>query len=600
MKKKENTFFDVLKFCFGITYKTSKKCFWLYLFTKIITVIVPFADIIIGSKIIDYLVNNTGAFDDKGSKLIYGLILLFVFSIIFQYTVKFMSYISDYIQSVFNEMIDSETKQMIMKKTSSLKMYNYDNPEFFDSINDVNMNCSIVISICFMAFNFSIYTIQFIIAMVKIMFYNWYMPLIIIATMIPAVIIKQKQMNAVYGFQVEHLEEARSMYYVTNIALLSECAQDIRMYGLFPFLRKRFLDVWELMFNKKKRIVKKYTLLLCLLDLLPLFAISTFMILLGINVFKGNITIGEYNLNEGMIGQAAAAVTMVFSSYTEIYDGKIRVANFRKFLSRDDVYDETENKDEFSDKKFTIEFRNVSFKYYGCNNYVLNNISFKMDSDEKIALVGVNGSGKTSIIKLLLRLYEPDEGEILINGKNVNEYTIDSIRKCFSPMFQNYFNYAFKARDNISLSALEYENDFEKIVEAAKKSGAHEFIDEFEDKYETYLSRQFGDGRELSGGQWQKVALARAFFRNAEIYILDEPSAALDAESEDKLIRKFEELYKNKGAILVSHRLSNVRNCDRIIVIEEGILIEEGTHQELMELDGKYAYMYNLQAQKYL
>lgn len=600
MKKKENTFFDVLKFCFGITYKTSKKYFWLYLFAKIITVIVPFADIIIGSKIIDYLVNNTGAFDDKGSKLIYGLILLFVFSIIFQYTVKFMSYISDYIQSVFNEMIDSETKLMIMKKTSSLKIYNYDNPEFFDSINDVNMNCSIVISICFMAFNFSIYTIQFIIAMVKIMFYNWYMPLIIIATMIPAVIIKQKQMNAVYGFQVEHLEESRSMYYVTNIALLSECAQDIRMYGLFPFLRKRFLDVWELMFNKKKRIVKKYTLLLCLLDLLPLFAISTFMILLGINVFKGNITIGEYNLNEGMIGQAAAAVTVVFSSYTQIYDGKIRVTNFRKFLSREDVYDETENKDEFSDKKFTIEFRNVSFKYYGCNNYVLNNISFKMDSDEKIALVGVNGSGKTSIIKLLLRLYEPDEGEILINGKNVNEYTIDSIRKCFSPMFQNYFNYAFKARDNISLSALEYENDFEKIAEAAKKSGAHEFIDEFEDKYETYLSRQFGDGRELSGGQWQKVALARAFFRNAEIYILDEPSAALDAESEDKLIRKFEELYKNKGAILVSHRLSNARNCDKIIVIDEGTLIEEGTHQELMELDGKYAYMYNLQAQKYL
>lgn len=600
MKKKENTFFDVLKFCFGITYKTSKKYFWLYLFAKIIEVIVPFADIIIGSKIIDYLVNNTGAFEDKGSKLIYGLILLFVFSIILQYTVKLTTYISEYMQSVFTDKIDSETKLMIMKKTSSLKMNNYDNPEFFDAINDVNMNCSIVISVCFTAFTFLIYTIQFIIAIIKVMFYNWYMPLIIIVAMIPAVMIKQKQMSAIYGFQLEHLEETRSMYYVTDIALLSECAQDIRVYGLFPFLKKRFLDVWELMFNKKKRIAKKYTLLLCLLDMLPLFATSTFMLLLGINIFKGNITVGEYNLNERMIGQAVAAVMMVFSSYTQIYDGKIRITNFKKFLSRDDVYDESEKKDEFNDKKFTIEFRNVSFKYYGCDNYVLNNISFKINSDEKTALVGVNGSGKTSIIKLLLRLYEPNEGEILINGRNVNEYSTDSIRKCFSPMFQNYFNYAFKAKDDISLSAPQYENDVDKIIDAAKKSGAHEFIDEFENKYETYLTRQFGDGKELSGGQWQKVALARAFFRDAEIYILDEPSAALDAESEDKLLRKFEELYDNKGAILVSHRLSNVRNCNKILVIDNGVLIEEGNHQKLMELDGKYAYMYNLQAQKYL
>ena len=600
MKKKENSFFEILKFCFKITYNTSKLYFWLFLIVSIISVIIPFGNIYIGSKIIDYLVSNEGAFDVKGSNLIYGLLMIFVFSVIIQFSGKLMSYIAQYIQSVFNDKIDSRTKLMTMQKTSSLKMQNYDNPEFFDAINDVNMNCSIVISVCFMCFDFTINLVQFVIAMIKIMTFNWYMPLIIIIAMIPSVIIKQKQMNTIYSFQFDHLEESRSMYYVTDIALLSECAQDIRIYGLFPFLRKRFLDVWSKLFDKKKKIVKKYTILLCILDIIPLLATCVFWLLIAVEVFKGILSVGEYTLYEGMLGQAIAAVSIVFSAYTQIYDGKIRITNFKAFLAREDVYDETDEKAEFNDKKFTIEFRNVSFKYFGCDDYVLNNISFKIKSDEKNALVGVNGSGKTSIIKLLLRLYEPDEGEILINGKNVNEYSIESIRKCFSPMFQNYFNYAFMAKEDIALSDLEHENDLDAIINASKKSGSHEFIDEFEDKYETYLSRQFGDGRELSGGQWQKVALARAFFREAEIYILDEPSAALDAESEDQLISKFEELYKDKGAILVSHRLSNVKNCDKIIVIDAGVIIEEGTHQELMELDGKYAHMYNLQAQKYL
>ena len=167
-------------------------------------------------------------------------------------------------------------------------------------------------------------------------------------------------------------------------------------------------------------------------------------------------------------------------------------------------------------------------------------------------------------------------------------------------MFQNYFNYAFTAKEDILISDLKYENDLDKIKKASEKSGAALFINEFSDKLDTYLTRQYEDGEELSGGQWQKIALSRTFFREAELYILDEPSSALDAESEDQLFRQFEELYKNKGAILISHRLSNVKNCDRIIVIDNGEIVEEGTHHELIALDKKYAHLFNLQAEKYL
>lgn len=590
---------DVIKFCIKLTYMTSKKYFFLHLIIDIFSIVIPFAGIYFSSKLIDILSDNYGI-SHNGSGMILKLFIIFVIVMIFlQGCGKGASSLKSYLEGMYNEKLSACAKRQIMDKAGSLDMKNFDMPEFFDTLNDVDMNSSMIIFTSFQVFALFKSSIHFIIAFVNTALWNWYLPFIIIVTLIPSVIINNKQMSSLYAFQKENMKYDRKMYYLTDLTVNRDCAQDVRMYSLIPFIRKRFDNIWNDVFCRKRKIVLRYTLLLIFFDMLPLLVAAVFLIVLGMSVFNGKTTVGEFNMYQGFIAQAMDSMFMVIYSLTQIYDGKIRVTNYKKFLELESDTCLSGDK-EFIDKEFKIEFRNVTFRYNEESEDVLKNVSFMINSKEKLALVGTNGSGKTTVIKLLLRMYEPTDGEILINGVDIHEYSIESIRKCFSPMFQNYFNYAFTAKEDILISDLKYENDSDKIKKASEKSGAALFINEFSDKLDTYLTRQYEDGEELSGGQWQKIALSRTFFREAELYILDEPSSALDAESEDQLFRQFEELYKNKGAILISHRLSNVKNCDRIIVIDNGEIVEEGTHHELIALDKKYAHLFNLQAEKYL
>ena len=300
----------------------------------------------------------------------------------------------------------------------------------------------------------------------------------------------------------------------------------------------------------------------------------------------------------GLISQLGTFVFSVIVAYSLVFDSKIRIKNYIKFM---DMTEENDNKSgiDFKDTEFELEFKNVFFKYNDHSDYVLKGVNFKIRSDETYALVGVNGCGKTSIIKLILRFYDPTEGQILLNGRNVKEYSIDSVRRLFSPMFQNYNNYAFTVREDVYLSDIENKNDNERIIYSSVQSGADEFVRKFDNGYGAYLTRQYEDGIELSGGQWQKIAIARTIFRESLMYILDEPSSAIDAQSEDELFANFDKLFEHSGGILVSHRLSNVRKCDRIIVIDNGTVAEEGTHEQLMKNRKKYAHMFELQANKY-
>ncbi len=599
IKEGISTLFRVISFCIKLTYSTSKKYFILHLLVDVVAAVVPFVGIFFTSKIIDTLANNYGSAEGFSGKAAKAFVVFLIGAAIIEIAEKNLESIKNYIEGLYTDILDVKTKEQIMEKAGSLEMAYFDSSDFFDTLNDVNNNSLLIIMLAFQVFTFFRYMIQFIIAFFNVVVLNWYLPIVIVIAVIPSVIINNKQIASIYEFNLTHIKYERKMTYLTDLAVDRNCAQDVRMYGLIPMIRRRFAETWRSMFSKKKKITSKYTKMLLIFDAVPLILTAFFMLKLGIKVFNGGLTIGDYNLYQGMITQATTCMFMVIYSYNQIYDEKIRISNYLDFMELDGKDDNDEGI-EFEDKDFELEFRNVSFRYNEESENILDNVSFKINAKEKIALVGTNGSGKTSIIKLILRFYEPTEGEILINGINIREYTKKSIRKCFSPMFQNYYNYAFTAGEDISLSDLSFENDDDKKLLAAKKSGAYDFINDFPEKMDTFVTRQYEDGEELSGGQWQKIALARTFFRDAAMYILDEPSSALDAESEDELFRHFEELYKDKGAVLISHRLSNVKNCDRIIVIDDGKICEEGTHAELIGKNGKYAYMFNLQAEKYM
>ena len=247
-----------------------------------------------------------------------------------------------------------------------------------------------------------------------------------------------------------------------------------------------------------------------------------------------------------------------------------------------------------------IEFRHVYFKYPGNEEYTINNLNFTIKSGEKIALIGVNGSGKTTIIKLLLRFYEPQSGEILLGGKNISCYPIEQLHAIFGVYFQDVNHYSLTLRENIAISDICQKDDDQAIYSAAKVSGADKIIETLERGLDSDMTRRFNDkGAELSGGQWQKIALARAFFRDSQFLILDEPSSALDPEAEDYIFSSFNRLCNDKGGILVSHRLSSIMMVDEIVFLDGGTVIESGTHSELMKQNGKYAEMYRMQAKKY-
>lgn len=247
-----------------------------------------------------------------------------------------------------------------------------------------------------------------------------------------------------------------------------------------------------------------------------------------------------------------------------------------------------------------IEFKNVSFKYPGTNKYVLKNVNFKLKVNQNCALVGLNGCGKTTVIKLLTRLYEPTEGGIFIDGININEFSLDSLYKCINVVFQDFMKYPFTVKENIGFGDIENLDDMDRIELSAKKANAYKFIQSLENKFDTRLEKLWSNGVELSLGQWQKLAISRAFMSNSSILILDEPTASVDAETEYELFKNFKELVGNQTSILISHRFSTVRMADLIIVLNEGAVIEKGTHKSLMLKKGLYSRLYNMQAEGYL
>jgi ATP-binding cassette subfamily B protein len=246
-----------------------------------------------------------------------------------------------------------------------------------------------------------------------------------------------------------------------------------------------------------------------------------------------------------------------------------------------------------------IEFRNVTYAYEGQDQPALQDVSFTIEPGETVAIVGHNGAGKTTLVKLLARLYDPQSGQVLIDGHDVREYDPDALRSEFGVLFQDYVSYQFTARENIGIGRVERLEDAPAISEAAAKSGASRVIEMLPEGYDTVLGKWFDGGVNLSGGEWQKVALGRAFMRDAQILILDEPSAALDAKAEYELFSRLQQLAHGRTAIFISHRFSTVRRADRILVFEEGRLIEQGTHHELLALGGRYAELFNLQAASY-
>ena len=395
----------------------------------------------------------------------------------------------------------------------------------------------------------------------------------------------------------------RKNYYFSSTARDFKYAKDIRLFKMQDFIEQTWKDINTVYYAACKKNHRKWVMCEAKMSFLRLFQNLLLYVVLIYMVLNKGMSISDFVLYIGLVASFSTAMTDMFCNMVWMNMNRMELDDFRTFMDWNEDKPDIEKGQGVSKniglKQFEFKFENVSFKYPGHEKYVLKNINLTIEAGSKLAVVGINGAGKTTLTKLLMRLYEPTEGRILLNGVDVKKYDRDTYFKIFAPVFQNIEIFAFPVWQNISMKP-ENETDKNRTMEALERSGLDEKINKYENKIDTMLLRIFDpNGVDLSGGERQRLAMARALYQNREVLVLDEPTAALDALAEDRMYQEFNQMVKGKTAIFISHRLSSTRFCDKIVMFEDGRIIEEGTHEQLIKANGKYRNMFQVQAQYY-
>ncbi len=566
----------------------------LYCCMRIVLAILPAFTVLFSKNVIDGLIAlyNTG----ESGGLWRNILSLFSVTVI-------QALLNDLIMTIRNFLRDKNEKYLtsvIAEKLSRIELYHLEEQESLNVIHQVMQSQFSVTGAFDTVFAQMLLPIVTFVSTISIVFYYYpLVALLYLLTMIPTTIINQWQNGKMFEFSIDSIPESRRKDYYYEILTSRHYAKELRIYDLEKPMKERFNNAWKTILKERAEIFRKGYRLLNLSTCVSSLGYIGMYVYLFYKTYVGDLSIGGLTAFTNavfILSNCCTGVIAAILTYKQVYIKAIlAVMDFFHWKEEESANNVMPDMDTFS-----IEFKNVTFRYPNTDAIVLDNLSFRIDAAEKAAIVGINGAGKSTIVKLLLRLYEPDSGEILIDGKNIKTYPLDAYRQKFSACFQDVSHYALTYAENIALSDIERISDADAIIDAAKESGLGDIHTSFPEGLSNPMTRSFSDiGVELSGGQWQKVGIARAFFRNAPFIVLDEPSSALDPKAESQIFNSFAKLCGNKSGILISHRLSSIMLVDKILFLENGRIKESGTHSELMRRNGTYAAMYNLQAEKY-
>ncbi len=432
-----------------------------------------------------------------------------------------------------------------------------------------------------------------------LIFFEPLLIVLLVIAIVPSFLNELKFSRQSYSLQRSWTPERRELDYLRYIGASDITAKEIKLYGLADFISDRFSRLADKYFEANKKLSIQRASWGALFNTIGVVAYYGAYVVIIIRVVAGALTIGEMTFLSGSFHRLRSQIQGIFQRFTRITESAMYLADYFDFM---DIEPAVYPHDIIPLPKNIIEgfeFRNVTFSYPGTEKKVLDNISFKLKKGEKLALVGENGAGKTTLVKLLVRLYEPTSGEILLDGVNVQSYDRAAYQQQFGAIFQDFVKYYLTAKENIAIGNIVELGDQPRIESAAKYSLADKVVQELPEVYNQILGKRFGSGTELSGGQWQKIALARAYMSDGEVIVLDEPTSALDARAEHEVFQRFIGLTKGKTSVIISHRFSTVRMADRIVVLQDGGILERGSHEELMAMNGLYAELFDLQAEGY-
>ena len=520
-----------------------------------------------------------------------------------------LSTLSNIVQQLLQEKVSNRVQLLILEKANTLDLAFFENPEFYDKMRQAADQSTYqpvsMISQTFDLFRTTVTMFSMIFLLLQL---SWW--LAIVALLIPIPAFFSSIHYGWRGFQRKRWQspERRVMDYFNRLMTTDTYNKEVKLFTLGGFFIRQFKRLADKLYEEDKEILVRRYLVNFLWTALTGIANSAIYLYVALQVVLslGRISLGSLSRFTQAAVQAGQSFQGLLGGISSTYESNLYINTLFEFLAYEPQIvspsDPQPVETAPGNRGLDIEFRNVSFTYPGKDpetHAALRNVSFTVQAGETIALVGRNGAGKTTIVKLLTRLYDPDEGEILVGGRNIKEFDLRELREQVGVIFQDYVTYFLSARENIGVGRVGDIENQELVSSAARKSGADSVIERLPEGYETMLGRWFNKGTQLSGGEWQKVALARAFMRDAGILILDEPTSSLDARAEYEVFTHFRTLTGGKTAIFISHRFSTVRLADRIFVLENGRIIENGSHKQLMELDGHYAELFNLQAEAY-
>ena len=592
--KKICSFIEQYMFSLQITYRASKKYCILQFLLSIALSVLPFVSLYIWKNVINILTAQTPKSQLKnliGYFAVYAMI--YVLSTMLRKATRFVSF-------RFNDMVSVYIENLLIDKYKDMDLAFFDSSNKADKLSYINSIKYSMISLSQGGFDTMECILTLVYSFVMLSVVNFWFAIILLIFFIPIIICKMQSNKLKIHFDEDSSVLNRRAEYFKAQFKQKNSITDIKLYGLKDYFVQKYESAWKELYEKKK----KHTI--------------SNAVLLGIELLVSNIAgcillyatlikrLGEKRL---LIGDATYYIS-VYSQFNRAMDNLINsliymeysyknMSTVRDFLQMEP--DVQRGGSRIPVCKNSIEFSHVSFKYPGSNSYVLKDCNFAIKFGEVIGLVGENGSGKSTIVKLLLRLYDVTEGKILIDGVDIKECDIKKYRELFAPLFQDYVRYSLSLRENVALSNWAHLYNDEEILSALDQSEMLEVTKLFENGLDEEMTRRFEkDGKELSGGQWQRIALARVFFAPHDFIVLDEPSAALDVFAEEKVFRQCKSMENRHSLLIISHRLSSVVDSDKILVVKDGTIFEQGTHTELLSKEnGYYSKLFRIQAEKY-
>lgn len=563
---------------------------------RVLDAFTPVAMLWVGKLIIDTVVTNVGT-PAPDWPLLARLVLL---EMAIALVSDALGRLSSYLESHLGDLLANALSVRIMRHAATLDLEQFEDPDFHDRLQRARRQTMGRVALVGQLLTMGQQLITLASLLAALVAFNAWLLLILLVAIVPSFLGETHYAGIGYSFMFQWTQQRRELDYLRYVASAEAAAKEIKLFGLSAHFIDRFAELADDYVQENRRVAAHRAATGAVLTALSTLAYYGAVGFIVYETVIGVITIGSLTFLIGSFQRSRGLIQSVLLATAGMYEKSLFLKDLFDFLEMEPrIASRPGARSVPQPIREGFVFENVGFRYPGKDSWAVRGVSVRLGAGERIALVGENGAGKTTLVKLLTRLYDPTEGRILLDGIDLREYDLAGLRRAIGVIFQDFFRYDLTARENIAVGWIDALQEDMRIRDSAEKSLAAGVVAGLERGYEHVLGRRFDGGADLSGGEWQKVALARAYIRDAQVLVLDEPTAALDARAEFEVFRRFSELTAGRIAVLISHRFSTVRMADRILVLESGSVLEDGSHAQLLALGGRYAELFNLQAARY-